>query len=110
MPSPSHSPDDVSPDFTFLKAVPRLLSDSQRRLREPARGVLDLNKPQSERIAELIARLEDVRGDKVSWPGPYVLMFDPICRALSQEGEAAVDALLLAYEFDDPLTSIADFR
>ena len=100
-------------DIAFLSPLPRLLEDSERRLREPPRTKLDseklLHEPQSRRIAELIARLEDVIGVKIGWPGPYELMFDPICRQLAHEGEAAVEPLLDAYEFDRRLTRDADF-
>jgi hypothetical protein len=112
---------------SFLWPVPMLLDDSQRRLREPVRPKVDfralaerlrkdpatssefLQKPQAERIAELIDRLEDVRGDKIGWPGPLLYSFDPIYELLIREGEAAIAPLLNAAEHDRRLTRTMDY-
>jgi hypothetical protein len=112
---------------SFLWPVSVLLEDSQRRLREPVRPKVDfralaerlrkdpatssefLQKPQAERIAELIDRLEDIRGDKIGWPGPLLYSFDPIYELLTREGEAAIDPLLDAAEHDRRLTRTMDY-
>lgn len=116
------------PDLSFLKPLPRLLADSQRRLQQPARPNLDfkalwgiagkdgaassafLGKSQSARIADLIDRLEDVAARKFIWPGWLDLMHDPISTLLAKEGEAAVGPLLDVYEHDQRLTRSVDFR
>ncbi len=100
------------PDLSFLKPVPTLLEDSRRRLREPKRPVLDdeaalaefSRKPQAVRIAELIDRLEDVRGQQSSIPGPFTYDSDPVYALLRREGEAAIEPLLESYENDRRLT------
>ncbi len=94
------------PDTPFLKPVPALLADSRRRLGEPVRPKMD---PKTERLADLIERLEDVRGEKVVIPGPLMFSFDPVCKLLTQEGEAAVEPLLDAYEHDRRLTRSVDY-
>lgn len=111
------------PDISFLAPVPALLADSERRLEEPARPPLELqagpaadaqsahppSQSQAARIADLIERLEDVEGAKAGFPGPLIYSFDPVYAALKNEGEAAVDSLLDAYEFDKRLTRTFDF-
>ncbi len=110
-----------------LTPVPLFLADSQRRLREPARAKINprslaengghsgrdssalVKKPQAERIADLIERLEDVRGYKITIPGQLVYSFDPICELLTKEGKAAVEPLLDAYEHDERLTRTVDY-
>ena len=120
-------PRTLATDTSFLEPVPALIADSRRRLAEPARPKLDLRaladtgksadpdtaaflrKPQSERIAELIGRLEDVRGEKVSFPGELFYSFDPVCALLAKEGNAAVEPLLNASEHDQRLTRTMDY-
>ncbi len=100
------------PDLSFLKPVPTLLEDSRRRLREPKRPALDdgaaraefSRKPQAARIAELIDRLEDVRGQQSMIPGPFTYDSDPVYALLRREGEAAIEPLREAYEDDRRLT------
>jgi hypothetical protein len=115
----------ASVDRSFLAPLPALLADSQRRLREPGRAKLDFHslveakstfanrafaaRPQAERIADLIDRLEDVQGSKVSWPGLLIFSLDPIVELLVKEGEAAVEPLLNASEQDKRLTRTVDF-
>lgn len=111
------------PDISFLDPVPALLADSERRMSEAARPKIDLRviadgkgdptgflqKPQTERIAVLVQRLEDVQGGKISIPGALIYSFDPVYRLLKKEGEAAVDSLLNAYENDQRLTRTFDY-
>ncbi len=113
-------------DTSFLKPVPALLADSRRRLREPSRPKLDLRaladgkssdpetgaflrRPQAERTAYLIDRLEDVRGAQMTFPGQLEYSFDPVYKLLTLEGEAAVEPLLDAYEHDQRLTRTVDY-
>lgn len=94
------------PNTWFLKPVPALLADSRRRLGEPVRPKMDLK---AVRIADLIERLEDVRGEKVSFPGVLEYSFDPVYERLTKEGDAAVEPLLDAYEHDQRLTRTMDY-
>ena len=111
------------PDISFLDPVPELAVDATRRLREPKREYLNLQdisankrdsaaffrRPQTTQIRELIERLEDVRGDKISFPGPLVFLFDPDYELLKREGDAAVEALIGAYGNDMRLTRTFDY-
>jgi hypothetical protein len=111
------------PDISVLASVPAIFADARRRLGQPARQPVDLralsegkadptgylSQPQAARIADLIGRLQDVRGDKVSIPGPLFFSFDPVCALLIKEGEGAVDALLDAYDSDRRLTRTFDY-
>jgi len=110
------------PDISFLEPVADLLSDSQRRLREPKRESVDLKavnqgsgsveslrSPPADRIADLIDRLEDVRGAKITVPGTLLYSFDPVYKLLKEEGEEAVEILLNAYENDHRLTRTFDY-
>ncbi len=111
------------PDISFLDHVPDLLRDSQRRLRGPKRETVDLlavgqdktgsaeflKRPQAARIAYLIERLENVRGEKMMWPGPLMYSGDPVFDLLKKEGDAAVEGLLAAYENDQRLTRTFDY-
>lgn len=111
------------PDISFLDPVPELAADATRRLREPKRTDLNLqaisaNKgdaagffrmPQAMQIRELIERLEDVRADKVSFPGLLAFSFDPDYELLEREGGAAVEALIGAYGNDKRLTRTFDY-
>jgi hypothetical protein len=110
-----HAPDAMrSPfDTSFLKPVPDLLEDARRRLGEPHRDSLDSptfrNKPQAERISELLDRLEDAQGAKLSIPGSLDFSFDPAFDLLVKEEDAGTDALLEAYEHDHRLTRTMDY-
>ncbi len=113
-------------DFASLRYVPSLLADSQRRSREPRpvqRDWMALMKarrtpgyeaavffalPQPTRVAELIDRLEDVDVEKAIWPGNLELAAHPIGEILIQEGPAAVDPLIDAWERDQRLTRTVD--
>jgi hypothetical protein len=68
-----------------------------------------MRRPQAARVAYLIEHLEDVRGQKVSFPGSLVYSFDPVYEELQREGKAAVAALLDAYENDRRLTRTFDY-
>lgn len=111
------------PDISFLNPVPELAADAARRLREPKRAGFDLQaigankveasaffrQPQTTQIAELIERLQDVRGDKIAFPGPLIFLFDPDYELLKREGDAGVEALIKAYGSDKRLTRTFDY-
>jgi hypothetical protein len=115
-------------EVAFLADVPALLTDSRRRSRAPVRTRADfqfgkhgkfeaknaaatelLGKPQSERVAELIDRLEDVAAEKMSIPGNLVFMWEPICSLLAAEGDASVSPLIDVLEHDRRMTRTVDF-
>ncbi len=110
-------------DISFLNPVPEIAADARRRLREPKRQSIDLKaiaddkngsdrffqQPQAARVAQLMDRLEDVVGDKISFPGPLIFSFAPEYRLLVREGDAAVPALIDAYENDHRLTRTFDY-
>jgi hypothetical protein len=90
------------PDISFMSPVPQLAADARRRLSEPRQTGLS-------RQADLVNRLQDVVGTKISWPGPLVFAFDSIYSQLVNEGDAVVPALIEAYENDHRLTRTFDF-
>jgi len=111
------------PDISFLNPVPQLTADARRRLKGSKREDLDLKtiaddatgvghfsqQPQAVRVAQLIDRLEDMIGSKISYPGPLVFSFAPAYKLLVREGDAAVIALIDAYENDERLTRTFDY-
>lgn len=84
----------------YLADITALLADAQRRAARPAPPV-DLaaigKLPQPERVARLIAALDQVTA--TGFGGP-----DPITTALVREGEAALAPLLATYEADERRT------
>ncbi|HUJ57696.1 MAG TPA: hypothetical protein VLX92_04375 [Kofleriaceae bacterium] len=80
----------------YLADIAGLLADEERRAAHPT-PPLDLARlaalPARERIARLIAALDQVAAAR--WSGQ-----DPIVRALIAEGDAAVGPLIAAYESD----------
>lgn len=102
------------PDISFLDPVPEIFVDSQRRLREPEGSKLDVEsiakiKDPNRRISALVGRLDEVVGGKATFPGTLQFSFDPVYEQLKKEGEAAVDALLDAYDNDQRLTRTFDY-
>jgi hypothetical protein len=103
------------PDISFLDPAPAIFVDSQRRLHEPVGSKVDVESiakieaGPNTRISALVSRLDEVRGAKIAWPGPLFFSFDPVYEQLKKEGEAAVDALLDAYENDQRLTRTFDY-
>jgi hypothetical protein len=104
-------------DLDYLTG-PSLLQDSTRRVKtrprakvqfEPGWGapaaasaaaVELLSKPQKERVAERVDRLEDIAAEKASIPGHLMFLWEPTCRQLAAEGDAAVIPLIDAIEQD----------
>ncbi len=81
-----------------------LLADARRRLHQPPRLPLHPNALLSitpaARMAELIARLEDISEEPIN----SGIRASPIYQTLVHEGAAAIDPLLQAVEHDDRLT------
>ncbi len=97
----------------FLNTVPMLRADSERRLKQPPRAPLNAqtikHMPRTERIRELIDRLEDVDEQQFSQPGGVWIMGSPICKLLGEEDALAVDPLLDALDQDTRLTRSFSF-
>ena len=119
-----------APYFGFLQNLPELKSDTARRVSEGSRPPLDLpalqKLPQKQRIAALVARLDEVAARQSGQPGGVGLDEDRVTQALiaaikthlcqicfanapcnchvGQEGDAAVEPLLDTMETDTRLT------
>lgn len=100
--------------FDFLKPLPELLADEERRAKEPPREtVLQLGlakfPDKSKRIAALILDLEDVAERQWGQPGGVSFNVNPTVEALIAEGDDAVDPLLNCMENDHRLTRSVSF-
>jgi hypothetical protein len=74
-------------DISFLKPLPALLADQERRAKQPKRpqvleGGVDKYPEKSTRIAALVRDLENVSARQHSQPGGVSLGMDPIIHAL----------------------------
>jgi hypothetical protein len=113
---PAHPGEHQMPYFDFLKPLPELLADEERRVAEPPHQTLlqiglDKFPEPSKRIAALISDLDEVSARQWGQPGGVALNFDPIVVALIREGDEAVDPLLDCMENDRRLTrSVSFFR
>jgi hypothetical protein len=89
--------------FPFLRQLPELLTDQERRAKEPPRGPIPpRGGDPSARVAALIRELDQIAH-------PQIVHFgnspdSPLVPALIAEGEAAVEPLLAALESDTRLT------
>lgn len=97
----------------FLKKLSVLQQDAARRVAEPARPPLDMvalkKQEQTERIAQLIRRLDEVDVRQWGQPGEVNLDIHPVCEALIAEGAAAVEPLLRVIQQDNRLTRSVAF-
>ena len=102
-----------APYFWFLENLPELKSDAARRVSEGSRPPLDLpalqKLPQNQRIAALIARLDEVAARQSGQPGGVGLDEDLVTQALIKEGDKAVEPLLDTMETDTRLTRSVSF-
>ncbi|HEX4450333.1 MAG TPA: hypothetical protein VH143_05640 [Kofleriaceae bacterium] len=102
-------------DADYLDDIDALVADEQRRIAapEPAMdevALLALHAlPQRERIAKLVAALDQVAARQMGQPGGVALGEDKIIQALVAEGEPAVEPLLAAFETDDRRTRSVQF-
>lgn len=87
----------------FLDHLPALREDSARRNAHPS------GRARSGNIGQLVERLEDVVGDKPIIPGPLFFDGDPNYDAVLSLGEAAVPALIEAFESDKRISLTVDF-
>jgi hypothetical protein len=101
--------------FDFLADVDDVLADERRRAsaRAPAMddaAIASLAKlSQSDRIAKLVAALDQVAARQWGQPGGVVLGEDRIVKALIAEGEPAVEPLIDAFENDTRRTRSVQF-
>lgn len=95
--------------FPFLRQLPELLADQERRAREPARGPIPpRGADPAARVAALIRDL-----DQIAEPQQFHFGNNPasagLVQALQAEGDAAVGPLLAAIETDTRLTRTVSF-
>jgi hypothetical protein len=107
----SNAPGPAS-HFSFLAGTDALFADQARRART-AKAPFDLAKtkalPPKERIAALIARLDEVNERQWGQPGGVSLGSSPVVEALVNEGEPAVEPLIDVIEKDFRLTRSVHF-
>jgi hypothetical protein len=99
----------------FLKPLPDLLADQERRAKEPKyERVLEAGvekfPDKGKRIAAIIRDLEEASARQDGQPGGVTLEWDPIVKALIGEGEDAVEPLLECLENDNRLTRSVRFH
>jgi hypothetical protein len=100
--------------FPFLRQLPELLADHERRAKEPARGPIPKRGGDpSARISALIRDLDQTAERHESMRGGFAgdPESSPLVQALVEEGQPAVEPLLTALETDMRLTrSVSDER
>jgi hypothetical protein len=90
--------------FPFLRQLPELLADQERRSREPERGPIpDHGGNPAARVAALIRDLDEIAIRQMVHFGNSADS-SPLVGALVAEGDAAVEPLLAAIETDMRLT------
>lgn len=95
----------VYPEYLpFLRQVPTLLADCERRL-----SISGKSSPGSDDIASLIADLENVNARQWGQPGGVSLASDRRVQALVKRGDAVVEPLLDVMEHDTRLTRSVSF-
>jgi hypothetical protein len=109
-PPPRDFPDSRFPDrshfyLSFLKQLPDLLADCERRLAEQKKSSL-----RQDEIASLIVDLQNVDARQWAQPGGVTLAEDPRVQALVMRGNEVVEPLLDAMENDTRLTRSVSFR
>lgn len=90
--------------FPFLRQLPELLADQERRAKESARGPIPpRGADPAARVAALIRDLDEIAHPQLMYNGNSA-NDTPLVRALTAEGDAAVEPLLAAIETDTRLT------
>lgn len=95
--------------FDWLKPLPELLADQERRAREPSPAPPVADAPQAERISAAIRALDQVAARQWGQPGGISFGGQEI-QALVSEGEAAIEPLLACLESDKRLTRSVSFH
>ncbi|MGP0064527.1 MAG: hypothetical protein ACLQGP_13130 [Isosphaeraceae bacterium] len=100
-----------APYIEFLGQLPDLLADQERRAREPKRlPVPPPGTDPKQRIAALIADLDQVAARQFSQPGGVSLGGSPVVQSLVEIGEDAVEPLIEDLEGDVRLTRSVHFH
>ena len=94
------------PYLPFLRQLPDLLADSQRRVANPKTRATP---PKERDIAALIDDLENVDARQWGQPGGVSLAGDERVQALVKRGNEVVQPLISAFESDDRLTRSVSF-
>ena len=104
--------DGRPPRFYFLKQLPELLADHERRAKMPARTPIPKKGGDpSARIAALIRDLDQIDEQQMMSPGAAHPGGSPLVKELIAEGDPAVGPLLAVLESDDRLTrSVSNSR
>jgi hypothetical protein len=107
----THFGSDEAPSyFPFLRQLPELLADHERRAKEPKRGPIPRSGGDpSARIAALIRDLDQIDEHQMSSPGAARPGNSLLVRELIAEGNPAVEPLLTALETDMRLTRSVSF-
>jgi hypothetical protein len=103
--------DDEAPSYLpFLRQLPGLLADHERRAKEPKRGPIPQSGGEpSARVAALIRDFDQIDEKQMSSPGSAYPGGSPLVRELIAEGDPAVEPLLTALETDMRLTRSVSF-
>ena len=107
--------DGKPPYLHFLRPARALLTDQERRAKEPKRKrALDVGlesfPDEAARVTALIQDLEEVSARQGGQPGGVSLAGDPVVQALIRQGEDAIEPLLGCLEHDSRLTRSVHFH
>ncbi len=102
--SNSRFPDRKLPFLPFLRQLPVLLADGERRVATPNPAPLPLKD-----IAAMIDDLQNVDARQWGQPGGVSLAGDPRIQALVKQGDGIVEPLLQTLENDNRLTRSVSF-
>jgi hypothetical protein len=103
-------PGETPSYFPFLRQLPELLADHERRAKEPRRGPIPRHGGNpSARIAALIRDLDQIEERPGIGPAAANPGNSPLVQALITEGDPAVEPLLTALETDMRLTRSVSF-
>ena len=107
-PGPQGLPEETEEKYAFLRPVPALIADAERRLAHP-RKALKPGQIKGLGPKALVERLDEVAERQMGQPGGVRLANDPIVAALVRAGDAAVEPIFEALERDDRLTRAVSF-
>ncbi len=107
---PNGNPVTTTEQFPYLNVLPELLADTERRLCQPRRPVLDPKELAKQPVSVLIDRLDEVSARQWGQPGGVNTADDPIVAALIQIGKPAAEPLLDAIEKDTRLTRSVSYH
>ncbi len=102
---------ELQPYLNFLEPLPLLLADERRRIVTGRKVDIDalLKEVGPRRIPDLVDALDQVQARQWGQPGGISWEDDKIIAALIAEGDAAVEPLLNALDYDSRLTRSVSF-